>query len=158
MQIYIINQQKKIPVNKKAIKTIVLGALEILSRVRNITLPTNKKNFSNRIKNILAGELTVLYVNNRVIEELNYRFLRKRCSTDVLCFDLPGGGRFIADIVISTEKAQENSQLFKTRPAWEAELYLIHGILHLLGFKDRNKKERIRMQRKAVSILNKIHS
>jgi probable rRNA maturation factor len=139
VQIIIVNQQKRIPVHKKKIKEIVLKTLKIL-----------------KVK--LTGELSVLYTDNRTIQQLNYRFLGRKEPTDVLCFDLSDGEDIFADIVISAEKAQENSRLFKTSPSWEARLYLVHGILHLLGYKDRKKKDRIRMQRKALQILKKINS
>ena len=137
MQIIIINQQKKIPINKRAIKTIALKTLKIL-------------------KADLTGELSIVYVNNRTIKDLNYRFLGKRQPTDVLCFDLSEGRGLTADIIISTEKACENARLFRTSPERELKLYLIHGILHLLGFRDKRIKDRTRMQRKASRILKKV--
>lgn len=141
MQITIKNQQKKIRLSKRIIKGIVLKTLKILN--------PQKKDSVWRTK----GELTIVYVNNRTIQELNYRFLGKRQPTDVLCFDLSFRQRFIADIVISTEEARRNSRIFKTSPPWEANLYLVHGILHLFGYDDRKKRDRIRMQRKAIQIL-----
>lgn len=137
MQIIIINRQKKIPIRSRAIKKIVLKVLKVL-------------------KVNLVGQLTIFFTNNKTIQELNYRFLGKRCPTDVLCFDLSGEERFVADIAISAEKACENSRVFKTSPNMELTLYLIHGILHLLGFKDHRKKDRVRMQRLALQILNKL--
>jgi probable rRNA maturation factor len=137
VQIIIVNQQKRIPVHKKKVKEIVLKTLKIL-----------------KVK--LTGELSVLYTDNRTIQQLNYRFLGRKEPTDVLCFNLSDREDIFADIVISTEKAQENSRLFKTSPSWEARLYLIHGILHLLGYTDRTAKERNRMHRKALHILRKL--
>ena len=147
MQITIINQQKKIPVNKRAVKTTVLKTLGILSPYA--------KRFG---VGASSGRLTIVYVDNHAIEELNYRFLKKRCPTDVLCFDLSEGEDLNADIVISAEMARENSILFKTSSLWEANLYLVHGILHLFGFDDRSKKQRLRMQRKALRILKLVVS
>lgn len=156
MQITIINQQKKIPISKRAIKKIVLKILKILNPVRNATLSKSRKKISNGVKANLAGQLSIIYVDNRAIQELNHKFLGKSEPTDVLCFDVSFGTRFIADIVISTEKAWENSKTFRTSPRKELKLYLIHGILHLLGFKDKRIKDRIRMQRKALGILKRV--
>ena len=139
MQIIIQNHQKRIPVSKRVIKATILKTLKIL-------------------KANLTGELTVVFVNNSSIQKLNYRFLGRRRPTDVLCFDLSNGQHLTADIVISTEKAWENARLFKTSVLREVKLYLIHGILHLLGFKDKRIKDRIRMQRKALQILKLVVS
>jgi probable rRNA maturation factor len=137
VQIIIINRQKKIPIRSRAIKKIVLKALKIL-------------------KANLVKQLTILFTDNKTIQELNYRFSGKSYPTDVLCFDLSSDGGIIADIVISAQKACENSRIFKTSPNRELTLYLIHGILHLLGFKDRRKKDRAHMQRVALQTLKKL--
>lgn len=158
MQIIIQDHQKRIPISKRKIKATVLKALKILNPVRNTRLSKSRTKISNGVKTILAGELTIVFVDNRSIQELNYRFLGRRRPTDVLCFDLSHGQHLTADIVISTEKAWENARLFKTSTLREVKLYLIHGILHLLGFKDKRIKDRIRMQRKALKILKSVVS
>ena len=137
MRITIISQQKKPPVSKRATRAVALKTLRIL-------------------KANLSGELSIVYVDNKTIQELNSRFLGESGPTDVLCFDLSGGGRLTADIVISTEAAWGNSRLYRTSPSEEVSRYLIHGILHLLGFDDRKKKDRMRMQRKVGQILRRI--
>ena len=137
MQVIIINQQKKIRVSQRAVKALVdavFKTLEVESR----------------------GQLSVVYVNNKTIQELNNKFLGRNEATDVLCFDLSEKGTFIADIVISAEMARENSRRFKTSFIWEISLYLVHGILHLFGFSDRKKKDRVRMQKKAEEILKSV--
>jgi probable rRNA maturation factor len=152
VQITIINQQKKIPISKRAIRATVLKILKILyPSGNNLKLKSKGKIYSG-----VQGQLNIVYVNNKAIQELNFQFLGKRCPTDVLCFDLSGGGRIAADIVISTEKACENSRLFKTSAFWEARLYLVHGILHLFGYNDRRKRDRIRMHRQALRIMRQI--
>ena len=136
MQITIINRQKKIPVSKRAAKAAIFNALEILK----VNQP---------------GELTVVYVDNQTIQELNYRFLGEPYPTDVLCFNLGKKGRFVADIVISVEQAMENAARFRTSLSREMKLYLIHGLLHLFGYDDRRRRDRMRMHRKTLEILRR---
>ena len=157
MQIIILNRQKKLPISKGAIKTIVINTFKFLLNADSRRLHTDGRRLARR-ENLRAsaGQLTILYTDNKTIQELNYRFAGKDEPTDVLCFDLSQEGRLIADIVISTEKAWENSRLFNTSPRWEANLYLVHGILHLLGYRDRKRKDRICMQRKALWILRRL--
>jgi len=156
VQITIINQQKKIPISKRAVRAAALKILGILNPIRNTKTIRKKSKISNRVKANLPGELTIVYVDNKTIQKLNSRFLGESRPTDVLCFDLSGGGRLTADIVISTEAAWGNSRLYRTSPSEEVSRYLIHGILHLLGFDDRKKKDRMRMQRKVAQILRRI--
>ena len=135
MQITIKNFQKKIPVYPARIKKTIL---KILSK------EGLKK----------SGAITVCFVNERKIKELNLEYHHKNAPTDVLTFDLSEKGNLLADIVVSTDAAIQNAKSFKTTPFYELNLYVIHGILHLLGYDDKTAKGRKIMQYKANKILN----
>lgn len=60
------------------------------------------------------------------------------------------------EIVISTETAIRNAKIYKTSYFEETLLYVIHGILHLCGFRDKTKKEIQRMRQREKYILKKI--
>jgi len=53
-----------------------------------------------------------------------------------------------ADVVVSTDTAAANALIFKTSPAYELNLYVIHGILHLLGYDDRSARQRKKMRQR----------
>lgn len=57
------------------------------------------------------------------------------------------------EIVVSSDAAVRNAKIFKTEPLYELTLYVVHGVLHILGFEDRTKKQRESMQEKAENIL-----
>jgi probable rRNA maturation factor len=138
LKITVRNFQKKIPVNPKRIKRAILKVLSL-----------------ERLK--ITGEITVCFVNDRKIKELNARFHHENRPTDVLAFDLSGRGRKIcpmcADIIISSDTALSNAKLYNTSPMYELYLYVVHGMLHLLGHNDRTAKERQAMQIKAEKVL-----
>lgn len=130
MKITIKNSQKKIPINPKRIKKTILN---ILSR-ENI-----KK----------SGEITVCLVNDKEIRGLNFRYLGKDKPTDVLAFDISDNATkkyMVADIVISADAVVRQAGVFKTSIPYELNLYVAHGILHLLGYDDRNSRQRKIMQ------------
>jgi len=84
-------------------------------------------------------------------------YLGRDSSTDVISFDNSSGKwGLLADIVVSTETAVRQSRIFKTAPIYEVYLYVIHGVLHLLGYDDNTARKRKLMQKKAESILNPI--
>lgn len=116
MKITIINLQKRIPVKATRLKAI---ALKVLSKEG--AKKTCAVNF--------------LFVTDKQIREFNRMYLGRDCPTDVIAFDT-------GDIVISSDTAIRNSGIFKTTPLSEIYLYVIHGLLHLLGYKDNNKKNR----------------
>lgn len=132
MKITVRNLQKKIPISPKEVKKIILKVL-----------------FRERI--MKKGEITVCFVGDRKIKELNKRFLRKDEATDCLTFDMlePSDQKHIsADIIISTDTALRNAKVFRTDVSKEINLYLIHGVLHLLGYDDFTPKEKKLMQDK----------
>lgn len=138
MQITIKSFQKKIPVYPKRIKKAIL---KILSK--------------ERLKK--SGAITVCFVNERKIKELNLEYHHKNAPTDVLTFDLSDKKNLLADIVISTDAAIQNAKSFKTTPFYELNLYVIHGILHLLGYDDKNKKNSLIMHKKEKYLYKHVH-
>ena len=131
------NLQKKIPINPKRITKTVL---KILSQ--------------EGIKK--SGEITVCFVNDSKIKELNLKYLGKSNPTDVIAFDVAEPkckDEIFADIVISTDRAIDNADAFGTSPYFELYLYVIHGVLHILGYDDRNIKDKLLMRKKEKNLL-----
>jgi len=90
----------------------------------------------------------------RKIQALNLRFLGKDYPTDVIAFNFADPqGKISADIAVSTDAACLNFREFKTNLLDEVYLYVIHGLLHILGYDDKNLKQRKIMQAKAEAIL-----
>lgn len=54
----------------------------------------------------------------------------------------------MGDIIISTDAAIQNARKFKTTPAYELGLYVIHGVLHLLGYDDHGPVKTKRMRKR----------
>jgi probable rRNA maturation factor len=61
--------------------------------------------------------------------------------------------RIAGDIIISTDAALKNSRLYGTRLSEELALYVIHGILHLLGFDDHRPRDVEKMRKKEQELL-----
>lgn len=137
MRITIINLQNKVPVNSKRVKKTVQ---KVLSK------EAVKK----------SGEITVCFVDDRKIKELNLKYLGKNNPTDVIAFDITepkSPDKYFADIAISTDRAIDNAKAFHTRPLYELYLYVIHGVLHILGYDDRSKKDKLLMHRREKELL-----
>lgn len=84
-------------------------------------------------------------------------YLGKNCPTDVISFDISENkDEILADIIISTDTALRNAKIFNTVPIYELYLYVIHGVLHLIGYDDKRKKDRLIMQRKEEFLLKKL--
>ena len=110
-------------------------------------------------KRYRRADITVCVVTDASIAKLNARFLGKNAPTDVIAFDLSRKevpARLVADIVISADTACYNAGAFGTSALYEIYLYVVHGMLHLLGYDDVTAKQRARMQKKAEYFLRKI--
>lgn len=137
LKIVIRNLQNKVPLNSQGIKRTILKTIS-----------------SEKVKK--SGEITLSFVNDQEIKGLNLRYRGQNNPTDVLAFDIsrPSDPKNIfADIVISTDTAIRNACIFKTSKLYELHLYLIHGLLHLLGYDDKTQRQRKIMDEKAAYIL-----
>lgn len=93
-----------------------------------------------RAVGLRTGFLTVAVVNNCEMAGLNSTYHGTAATTDVLTFDLrdlPGRGPVEADIVVCLDEAQRQATLRGHDVRLEILLYAVHGLLHLLGYDDR---------------------
>ena len=137
MRVAVRNLQKKIPVNPRSITKAVLKILSEEGVEK-------------------SGEITVCFVDDRKIKELNLRYLGKNNPTDVIAFDIAEPklwDKYCADIVISTDRAIDNAEAFHTSPLYELYLYVIHGVLHILGYDDTSRKDKLLMHRREKELL-----
>ncbi len=97
-----------------------------------------------------ACELTVYLTDDAHIRELNRSFLGVDAPTDVLSFPAnerdPRSGRiYLGDVLLSVQRVLEQSRLAGHPPQAEAQLLIVHGVLHLLGHDHAEAEEKQRM-------------
>ncbi|MBL8935821.1 MAG: rRNA maturation RNase YbeY [Archangium sp.] len=95
-------------------------------------------------------ELSLSLVSDEEIRELNALWRKKNKPTDVLSFpggDMPGPGRrSLGDVVISMDTARRAAKDFESTLDDELDLYLAHGLLHLLGHDHHEKRAARKME------------
>lgn len=103
------------------------------------------------------AELSLMLVNDMYIRNLNWKYRRSDSATDVLAFPMRDSrglsGSVLGDVVISAETAQREAKKRKKDFQEELDLYLIHGILHLLGYSDEKPRARKKMQDKQKELV-----
>jgi len=100
------------------------------------------------------AEISLAFLDDARIAELNERFLHHAGPTDVLTFHFSQDDQpLAAEIVISVETAVRESRRRRLQPEDEVRLYLIHGLLHLCGFGDLTLAQRRRMHHRQRSLL-----
>jgi probable rRNA maturation factor len=103
-----------------------------------------------------TGELIYVLCKDDYLLEKNIRFLNHNKLTDVITFDYCKGKLVNGDILISTERVDENSKIYKVNYLTELHRVMVHGLLHLLGYKDKNEKDAKTMREKENYYLNKL--
>ncbi len=106
------------------------------------------------------AEVDVAIVDNASMTGLNRRFLNHRGSTDVLSFDLsdsPAAG-ISAEIVLCGDVAVRQGKLLGCSPQRELMLYLVHGLLHLMGYEDSSIRGSVKMGARQEELLREFLS
>lgn len=113
------------------------------------------------IKNIIElekkkqGQLNFVFTNDEEILKTNIQYLNHNTYTDIITFDYCEDKFINGDIVISVERVTENAEKFKIDFEEELKRVLIHGVLHLCGYKDKSKEHAALMRKKENWALEK---
>lgn len=106
-------------------------------------------------------DLSILLTNNKVIQEYNRRFFGRDRPTNVISFgyETSFAGEVMGDLIVSLERARDESEQSGI-PFYERVFALIiHGILHVLGFDHENGvKEARRMRYREKKLLHYVLS
>jgi len=91
--------------------------------------------------------LNYILTNDNILVQLNKEYLRHFTLTDIITFDLSEKeGELCGDVYISVDRAKENAREFKVSLKNELSRLMIHGVLHLMGYKDKSLEEREQMR------------
>ena len=107
--------------------------------------------------NFKEGELNYIFCDDEYLLKLNVEFLDHDTLTDIISFDYTMGKLISGDIFISVERVRENAIIFDQSIENELNRVIIHGVLHYMGFKDKNpadKEEMTAEEDKCLALLN----
>jgi rRNA maturation RNase YbeY len=93
-------------------------------------------------------ELTYVFCSDEYLLQINQEYLNHDTLTDIVTFDNSEDPKKIeGDIFISIERVMENGDKLGTSET-ELERVMVHGLLHLLGYKDKKKEDKTLMTEK----------
>lgn len=102
------------------------------------------------------GELNFVFCSDAYLLEINKQYLDHNTYTDIVTFDSSEDADTIAgDIFISVERTDENANKFDVSKRDELHRVIIHGVLHLCGFHDKKKEDKLLMTAKENEYLSK---
>jgi rRNA maturation RNase YbeY len=103
------------------------------------------------------GEINIIFCDDNSLLEKNKTYLNHNTLTDIITFDYSELNTISGDIFISIERVLENSKDFKVTFDHELNRVIIHGHLHLVGYKDKTEEEQRVMREKEDYYLLKIN-
>jgi len=102
------------------------------------------------------GELNYIFCSDDYLLDINQKYLGHDTLTDIVTFDNSEDPKMIeGDIFISIERVQENALKFDTAES-ELKRVMVHGLLHLAGYKDKDKAQKELMRNKENEHLKNI--
>lgn len=105
------------------------------------------------------GDLNFIISNDQYILEINREFLKHNYFTDVIAFGGTSKGIVSGEIYISKDTVKRNANNYNVSLKEEVLRVMIHGVLHLIGYEDRDAGEKDIMHRKEdkwVKVFNSI--
>jgi len=144
VEIYVDNRQDKVELGQ--------GIYEIIEDAIKETLLLERKS--------LNYEISISFVDNEEIKELNRDYRNVDRETDVLSFPLEEefmiSTPLLGDIIISAEKALEQSIEFNHSLTREIVYLTVHSTLHLLGYDHMDEDEKVNMRNKEKEVMKKL--
>ena len=137
--ITVLNRQRMIPIKKTALQNFAERALPECLKLRR-----SKPSALTRLE-----EISVVLVSDRRMAELHRRFLDESGPTDVITFQH-------GEIFVSIETARRQARRFGTSLEHELRLYLVHGLLHLHGFDDKDARSAAEIKRTQEKLVARV--
>lgn len=103
------------------------------------------------------GDIIIHWVNDDELLEMNRKFLNHNYYTDIITFDYSRGKKISGELFISENRVVENAKKEITPFNQERDRVIAHGVLHLLGFKDKTEKEQEEMRLKEDQFLKELY-
>lgn len=151
VRVIITNSQKAVKI-PTGLRMLIRRCCHAVLRLENFTDP---------------AEISVTFVDNAQIRELNAQYRNKDVSTDVLSFpmgengvydtNMDTGAKILGDIVLSVETAMEQAKRFDHSLEREVGYLTAHSMLHLLGYDhEKGGIERVRMREKEELVMSQL--
>ena len=137
MAVAVLNLQRRVKVPAPRLRRLAEAALGALGRA--------------------GAEVHLTFVNDALARRLNRQYRGVSRATDVLAFPLvtPGPSRLLGEVIVSVETATRHARRIGVPVVRELELLVVHGLLHLVGYDDREPREARLMHERTRGILRK---
>ena len=92
-------------------------------------------------ENKLIGNLSFIFCSDEYLLDINLKYLDHDTFTDIITFDYCIGNEISGDIFISIDRIKDNADSFNVSFDSELLKVMAHGVLHLIGYKDKKERD-----------------
>jgi probable rRNA maturation factor len=100
------------------------------------------------------GSLNVVFCSDGYLLNINRNYLKHDYLTDIITFDYSEGKKLSGEIYISIDRVRDNANGLKLPFEIELRRVVIHGVLHLLGYKDKSASQKKAIRNKEDDCLS----
>lgn len=136
--------------------------MSIFFHKENVSFSTDEKFVVNWVKKSIdslgfaLGELSFIFCSDEYLNKINIKYLNHDFYTDVITFDYSKEKLLFGDIYISIDRVKENAKIYSSSFNEELFRVIIHGVLHLCGYKDKTEEEKTLIRLKEKEFLSLI--
>ena len=136
-QIQVRNQQERVSVISKEIRKVATILMDELLEMN-------------------AYDLTIVFVNETRMAKINLEHLHHEGATDIITFDYTTPPLLHGELIICPAVANEHAAQYQVTLGREIARNIIHGVLHLLGYDDKESTARKKMKHEENRLLKKL--
>lgn len=103
-------------------------------------------------------EVNLIFCSDEYLLKMNVEYLQHDYYTDIISFDYCEEDRILGDLFISKDRVLDNADQNSVTFESELQRVIVHGVLHLCGYKDKSEEEENLMRSKEDYYLSKIVS
>ncbi len=138
---------------------IVFTDYEVKSKLKNRRKLKNFISYQVENKGYSIASVSYIFCSDSYLLCINRDFLGHDTYTDIITFDLSESPKQLeAEIYISVERVEENASKYEVSYQEELHRVIFHGILHLIGYADKNEKEKKEMRNQENKYLEEYKS
>jgi probable rRNA maturation factor len=129
-----------------------MGGVRFFTEDTNYKL-LNKRKLELWIKSVISsykksiGEINFIICSDEHLHQMNVEYLDHDTYTDIITFDnSESDDKIEGELYISIDRIKENANEFTSKVSSELHRVMAHGVLHLIGFKDKTKPQQEEMK------------
>jgi rRNA maturation RNase YbeY len=103
----------------------------------------------------VPGDISFIFCNDQYLYQMNVQYLQHDTLTDIITFDYcQENGNISGDLFISIDRVEENARELNLSFNQELKRVMVHGVLHLMGYNDKDSAQQAAMRQKENYYLN----